>query len=110
VGFIRIRRDGVGWLEKDRTRYPQIAYGVRPMVFAAMKAYSLTGNEHYRVLARQLAAWLWGANDAHTPMYHPDSGITFDGIASRTRVNRNSGAESTIEALMCLQALEGDYP
>jgi hypothetical protein len=110
VASIRIRRDGSALVARDRNPYPQIAYGVRPMVFAAMKAWSLTRNERYRILANSLADWLFGANDAHTPIYHPESGVTFDGIVSRGVVNRNSGAESTIEALMCLQALNGEYP
>ena len=110
AGSIRVRRDGDGFVEAGRDPYPQIAYGVRPMIFASMKAYALTKQERYRILAKKLAEWLFGANDADTPIYHPESGIAFDGILGRDSVNRNSGAESTIEALLALQALEGDYP
>jgi hypothetical protein len=39
-------------------------------------------------------------------MYNPSNGITFDGIISEDEVNMNSGAESTIEALLSLLAIE----
>lgn len=39
-------------------------------------------------------------------MYYPVTGIAFDGIDSATTVNKNSGAESTIEALLTLQLIE----
>jgi len=39
-------------------------------------------------------------------MYDPSSGRCFDGINSETDVNMNSGAESTIEALLSLLAIE----
>jgi predicted RecB family endonuclease len=91
--------------EVRRTRFPQIAYGLRPMVFAAVKAHAVTGKPHYRRLAAELGAWLTGRNDAAMPVYDPATGIAFDGIVGLGRVNRNSGAESTVEALLLLQAL-----
>jgi hypothetical protein len=103
---IQIRGEGGAFIEVARRPYPQIAYGVRPMIFAALKAYALTKNEKYRTLAADLGAWLSGRNDAGTPIYDPATGIVFDGIASRAEVNRDSGAESTIEALLALQALK----
>jgi len=39
-------------------------------------------------------------------MYDPVSGRTFDGIGPERQINRNAGAESTIEGLLALQALE----
>jgi len=39
-------------------------------------------------------------------MYDPVTGRCLDGIRDSTTVNRNSGAESTIEALMTLIELE----
>jgi hypothetical protein len=35
-------------------------------------------------------------------MYDPATGICFDGIISKQEINKNSGAESTIESLMIL--------
>jgi hypothetical protein len=42
-------------------------------------------------------------------MYDPATGRCFDGISDSTRINRNSGAESTIEALYTLLEIE-QYP
>jgi hypothetical protein len=39
-------------------------------------------------------------------MYNPQTGRCFDGINDKTTINKNSGAESTIEALLTLEALE----
>ena len=35
-------------------------------------------------------------------MYFPQTGICYDGINSKDEINKNSGAESTIEALLSL--------
>lgn len=102
---IEIRRDGDKYVEASRRSYPQIAYGLRSMVFAAEKAYALTRNRKYRAMAQDLGAWLVGRNDADTPIYDPETGVAFDGIVAQGKINRNSGAESTIEALLTLQVL-----
>jgi len=90
----------------DLKNFPQIAYGIRPMVFASMKAYEVTGDNKYKVQAGLLATWFSGQNPAHVPMYDPLTGRGFDGITSADQINRNSGAESTIEALLTMQAIE----
>ena len=51
------------------------------------------------------ASWFFGNNYAQTQMYDPQTGRAFDGIDAALKVNQNSGAESTIEALMALQAV-----
>jgi hypothetical protein len=89
--------------------YEQIAYGIRPMVSAAAEAYRLTNDEKYADLAGHLAAWFLGANDAGKIMYSVTTGRCFDGINSSSSVNINSGAESTIEALMTMEIVES-YP
>jgi hypothetical protein len=91
------------------TAYPQIAYDIEPMVFAAAEAYKETGQPGYADMAGHLAAWFLGANAANTDMYSISTGVCFDGISSPTSVNQNSGAESTIEALLTLQKVEA-YP
>lgn len=102
---IEIGCDGPRCTELKRVPYPQIAYGLRPMVFAALKAHALTKDAKYRTLAEDLGAWLLGRNDAGTPVYDTKTGVVFDGIIGKAALNRNSGAESTIEALLTLQAL-----
>ena len=91
------------------TAYSQIAYNIEPMVFAAAEAYRETGQAGYADMAGHLAAWFLGANAANTDMYSVSTGVCFDGISSPTSVNQNSGAESTIEALLTIQKVEA-YP
>ena len=83
--------------------FEQIAYGIRPMVFAAIDAYEITGDEKYADLAGHLAAWFFANNTAAATMYSTSTGICFDAIADGNTVNKNSGAESTIEALLTMQ-------
>ncbi|MDP9202914.1 MAG: sugar ABC transporter substrate-binding protein, partial [Gemmatimonadota bacterium] len=69
-----------------------------------------TGERRYAVFAGLAASWFLGANSAGVSVYDEKSGRTFDGIdgPSSAQVNRNSGAESTIEALLALQAVTGN--
>jgi hypothetical protein len=90
----------------DQASFPQIAYGRRPMVWAALKAYDVTGEKKYLTMARELASWFSGNNPAKAVMYDPATGRGFDGISSPDQINKNAGAESTIEALLTVQALE----
>jgi len=94
-------------LTSDKS-YEQIAYGIRPMVFAAAEAYSLSGNAKYADIAGHLSAWFLGANDAGKTMYSITTGRCFDAISSSTNVNVNSGAESTIEALLTMEKVESE--
>jgi hypothetical protein len=86
--------------------YDQIAYGISPMVLAATEAYRLTSNDKYADLAGHMGAWFFGANDAGQIMYSKETGRCFDGLSSSTKVNENSGAESTIEALLAIEKIE----
>jgi hypothetical protein len=90
-------------------KYDQIAYGVEPMVFAAIEAYKETNDDKYADIAGHLAAWFLGANDAGVNMYDVATGRGYDGISSPSNVNYNAGAESTIESLLSLQNVE-NYP
>jgi len=92
-----------------RTEFEQIAYGIRPMAVGLIRLYEATGNADYARLAGVSASWLFGNNAAGTAMYDPATGRCYDGIQSSTGINRNSGAESTIEALGTLIELEA-YP
>lgn len=92
--------------ETEKRMYPQIAYGIRPMVYACLEAYNVTEKKKYVDMAQQLASWLAGNNPAAQQMYDPKTGRCFDGIGSEKEVNKNSGAESTIEALLILQAIK----
>jgi hypothetical protein len=100
-----VRKIGDRYLAIRQERFPQIAYGIRPMVYAAIEAYRITGKQRYLATALQVASWLTGTNGSHQAMYDAASGRIFDGIGPGARVNRNSGAESTVEGLLALQDL-----
>ena len=95
--------------ESDFHTFPQIAYGITPMVFASLEAYIITGDESYANLAGDIATWFFGNNSAGQLMYDYVTGKGFDGIDSASKINYNSGAESTIEALLSIQAIESNY-
>jgi len=66
----------------------------------------VTGEEKYLKRAEKIATWFTGKNIANQQMYDQATGRCFDGIVSETKVNMNSGAESTIEALLSLQVFD----
>jgi multiple sugar transport system substrate-binding protein len=87
--------------------YPQIAYGLGPIVEGYLALADATGERRYSVFAGLAAGWFVGANPAGVAMYDETTGRTFDGIdgPSPIKVNRNAGAESTIESLLALQSV-----
>lgn len=93
----------------SRREYDQIAYCVRPMAVGLLRLYDATGNIDYLRMAGLAASWLFGNNALGLEMYDASTGRCFDGIRSMTEINKNSGAESTIEALMTLVEV-GAYP
>lgn len=88
-------------------RLEQIAYGTNMLVQAYASLYHATGETRYAELAGLAGSWFFGNNMAGVQMYFPETGRTFDGINGPVswRVNRNSGAESTIEGLLSMSAL-----
>lgn len=92
----------------EQQKFAQIAYIIRPMVFANIKAWEISRDKMYLQQAVDLALWFFKKNPAQAQMYYPATGIAFDGIDSATKVNKNSGAESTIEALLTLQLIESN--
>ena len=90
--------------------FPQIAYGANSLVQALVALHQATGDDTYGKLAGLAAGWFYGNNAAGFPMYDPATGRGYDGLLgpSSFRVNQNAGAESTIEALMALQAMNID--
>jgi hypothetical protein len=88
----------------------QIAYGTEVITSGFWALYQATGEEKYARYAGLTASWLLGNNMAAVQMYDPESGRVFDGIdgPSAFRVNRNSGAESTIEGLHTLLKVDQD--
>lgn len=90
----------------EMKHFEQIAYGIRPMVMACLQAYQATGNQEYAQRAGEIACWLFGKNIVGKSLYDPATGRCFDGVDNEEKINFNSGAESTIEALLALLAVE----
>ena len=106
LNSFEIVKEGSGFSFSKEERFSQIAYGIRPMIFACLEAFSITKDTAYAVKAEEIAGWFFGKNPAGARMYNPSDGKCFDGINSETELNLNSGAESTIEALLSMQMLE----
>lgn len=90
--------------------FPQIAYGADSIIQGLLALHQATGDDTYGKLAGLAAGWFYGNNAAGFPMYDPATGRGYDGLLgpSSFRVNMNAGAESTIEALMAMQAVTAD--
>ena len=88
------------------SRYEQIAYAVRPMAVGVIRLYEVTGKKDYLAMAGLAGSWLFGNNVLHQPIYDPATGRCYDGIRDSVTINKNSGAESTIEALYTLMEIE----
>jgi multiple sugar transport system substrate-binding protein len=90
--------------------FPQIAYGFGPIVEGYLALAEATGNPKYAAFAGLTASWFTGSNPANVSMYDAKTGRTFDGIdgPSPVKLNKNAGAESTVESLLALQAVRGN--
>jgi len=92
-----------------KASYEQIAYAVRPMAVGLLRLYDATGEEEYLTMAGLASSWLFGNNVLGQTMYDVATGRCFDGIKDSLTVNKNSGAESTIEALITVLEVS-NYP
>ncbi len=88
--------------------FPQIAYNVSTQTQGLLELYRSTRRPRYGQMAGLMASWLLGNNLFRQPMYDPASGRVWDGIDAKG-VSFDSGAESTIEGILTLQAL-ARYP
>lgn len=102
-----------GWLHEmpldapgSARAFEQIAYDIRPVAVGLVRLYEATGDVRYARMAGLAASWLTGNNVAGTVMYDAAHGYGFDGITGPADVNRNAGAESTVEAVMTLLEVE----
>ena len=92
-----------------KVQFEQIAYGVRPMAVGLIRLYEATSNVEYLTMAALAASWFFDNNVMGKPIYDLTTGRCYDGIRDSATMNKNSGAESTIEALYTLIELE-QYP
>jgi hypothetical protein len=86
----------------------QIAYGAETTVDGLLFLGRATGNDAYRRWAGIAATWFFGDNRAGVAMYQPATGVVYDGLNGDGGINRNSGAESTIEGLLALMNVVND--
>ncbi|MFW6120078.1 MAG: hypothetical protein ACOC80_04160 [Petrotogales bacterium] len=84
--------------------YPKIAYAAECMVNSAVKLYKVTNRDDYGIFAVLMASWFKGFNELGRPMFG-ENGEGFDGLEPTHR-NLNSGAESTISALLSIQSID----
>jgi hypothetical protein len=105
LGFVA-KNEGGKVVVLNKEKFSQIAYDIRPMVFACLNAFKATGEKKYFDQAVTYAGWFFGDNPLKQTMYSVKTGRCYDGISSETVVNLNSGAESTIEALLSLSLIE----
>lgn len=89
-----------------KIEYEQIAYGFRPIIVGLIRLYEATGKAEYLKMAGLAGSWFFGNNTLNQQMYDPSTGMCFDGLTDSATVNKNSGAESTIEALHSMIELE----
>ncbi|TFC58364.1 hypothetical protein E3O62_10605 [Cryobacterium sp. TMT2-15-1] len=86
----------------------QIAYGVDSRVQGLVATAAAANAPGLLDLAAVTAAWFFGANPNGAPAYNPATGTAIDGIEPDGRINPNSGAESTIHALMTMLTLDAN--
>lgn len=106
LNYFTVRKENDKVVLTEQQQFAQIAYIIRPLVFANVQAWQISRDEKYLQRAVDFTLWLFKKNPADAQMYYPATGIAFDGIDSQEKVNKNSGAESTIEALLTLQLME----
>ena len=94
-----------GWLPAPVSR-AQIAYGVDATLQNLLRTADATARSSFGQLAGIAGAWYFGNNRSGVRMYDPETGSTFDGLEADGRINRNSGAESTIHGLLSMIALD----
>ncbi len=103
--FILSKQNGRVRIEQ-KIPFEQIAYDFRPMIWACLNAYGITQRKKYAQMAGKITSWLAGNNAARRVIYDVRTGRCFDGILSPQKINLNSGAESTVEALLSLLEVE----
>ncbi|TFC43146.1 hypothetical protein E3T24_06710 [Cryobacterium sp. TmT2-59] len=86
----------------------QIAYGVDSRVQGLVATAKAANAPGLIDLAAVTAGWFFGANPNGAPAYNPATGTSIDGIEQDGRLNPNSGAESTIHALMTMLTLDAN--
>lgn len=106
INWFSLKKENGTYEFMENDKFAQIAYGMRPLIYANLKAYEISRDEMYIEQAVEISKWFFGNNSTDVKMYDVKTGRTFDGIDSADKYNKNSGAESTIEGLLSILAIE----
>jgi hypothetical protein len=100
--------NGITFHDLHAVRYfGRIPYGIRCVAVGLVRLYEATGDSRYAKMAGLAASWFTGNNVAGEPMYDAATGRGYDGLDENSMVNKNAGAESTVEGLYTI--LETGY-
>jgi hypothetical protein len=92
-----------GWTPGDpRPGFDQQPIEASAMAEACYRAWTVTGDDAWRVRTIRAAQWLTGRNDTGSVLYDQETGATCDGLMEHS-VNENRGAESTLAGIAALQ-------
>ncbi len=96
-----------GWLVRGRKRnfYDQQPEDVGSMVLALLTAYEVTGQEKYRLFAKQAFSFFLGNNLKGIPLYNYKTGGVHDALTP-LGVNKNQGAEALVSYLLARIKIE----
>ena len=95
---------GNGWWRRgdERSHFDQQPIEATALLLAAESAYSATGGARYLAAMERAYGWFLGANDLGIDIADPVRGACRDGL-TRTGVNMNEGAESTLMWLIAAE-------
>jgi hypothetical protein len=85
-----------------RAGFDQQPIEISSLADACVTAWNVTGDEDWLDIVDKCVRWFEGENDSRRPMIDPLTGGGYDGL-TRTGVNLNQGAESTLAMLSTLQ-------
>jgi hypothetical protein len=95
---------GNGWWRRgdEMSQFDQQPIEATSLLLAAESVYAATGGAHYLAAMERAYGWFLGANDLGLALADPVRGACRDGL-TRTGVNVNEGAESTLMWLMAAE-------
>jgi hypothetical protein len=95
---------GNGWWRRgdEMSHFDQQPIEATALLLAAESVYAATGGTHYLAVIERSYEWFLGANDLGLALADPVRGACRDGL-TRTGVNMNEGAESTLMWLIAAE-------
>jgi hypothetical protein len=92
-----------GWTPGDpRPAFDQQPIEAWAMADACYRAWTVTGDDVWKMRAVRAAQWFTGLNDTGMVLYDQETGGTGDGLMEHS-INENRGAESTLAGIAALQ-------